>query len=181
MAHTYSHLYRIPTSGLRFFTVYGPWGRPDMALFLFTRAILEGKPIKVFNNGQMARSFTYIDDIVEGIVRLIDKPAQPDPQWSADAPDPASSPAPYRLYNIGSSDSVPLMEFIAEIEKNLGITAQKEFLPLQPGDVVKTAADTRSLEEAVGYHPRTTVAEGVARFVEWYREYYRDSGLGIRD
>ena len=181
MAHTYSHLYRIPTSGLRFFTVYGPWGRPDMALFLFTRAILEGKPIKVFNNGRMARSFTYIDDIVEGVVRLIDKPAQPDPKWSAADPDPASSPAPYRLYNIGSSDSVPLMEFIAEIERNLGITAQKEFLPLQPGDVVKTAADTRSLEEAVGYHPRTTVAEGVARFVTWYREYYRDSGFGIRD
>ncbi len=173
MAHTYSHLYNIPTSGLRFFTVYGPWGRPDMALFLFTKAILAGQSIKVFNNGQMARSFTYIDDIVEGILRLVDKPAEPNSAWKSDDPDPASSPAPYRLYNIGSSHSVNLMSFIEEIEKNLGLVAKKEFLPIQPGDVVKTAADTKSLEEAVGYRPRTSVAEGVARFVDWYKSYYK--------
>jgi UDP-glucuronate 4-epimerase len=174
MAHTYSHLYGIPTSGLRFFTVYGPWGRPDMAYFSFTKDILAGRPIQVFNEGRMARSFTYIDDIVEGIVRLIDKPAAPNPDWDPARPDPASSPAPYRLYNIGSGDSVPLMDFITEIEKNLGITAQKEFLPMQAGDVVKTAADTVSLEEAVGYRPTIAVNTGVNRFIEWYRAYYGD-------
>jgi len=173
MAHTYSYLFGIPSSGLRFFTVYGPWGRPDMALFLFTKAILEGKPIKVFNNGQMARSFTYIDDIVEGVVRLFYKPAVANADWNAFEPDPSSSPAPYRLYNIGSSHSVNLMSFIEEIEKNLGIVAKKEFLPMQPGDVVKTAADTKSLEDAVGYRPTTSVATGVARFIEWYKAYYK--------
>ena len=173
MAHTYSHLYNIPSSGLRFFTVYGPWGRPDMAYFSFTRDILQGRPIKVFNDGQMARSFTYIDDIVEGVVRLIDHPAEPDDAWTGHKPEPGSSPAPYRIYNIGSSHSVHLMSFIEEIEKNLGRVAKKEFLPMQPGDVVKTAADTASLEAAVGYRPRTSVAQGIKEFIKWYREYYK--------
>ncbi len=171
MAHTYSHLYNIPTTGLRFFTVYGPWGRPDMALFLFTEAILKGEPIKVFNNGNMQRDFTYIDDIVEGIIRVTDKTAAPDPDWDAKSPNPGTSSAPYRLYNIGNSNPVPLMEFIGAIEKAIGKEAEKEFLPMQPGDVAATYADIDALEAAVDYHPGTPVQEGIDKFVAWYLEY----------
>lgn len=171
MAHTYSHLYNIPTTGLRFFTVYGPWGRPDMALFLFTEAILKGEPIKVFNNGNMQRDFTYIDDIVEGIVRVTDKPATADTNWDAQSPNPGTSSAPYRLYNIGNNNPVPLMEFIEAIEKAIGKVAEKEFLPIQPGDVAATYADIDALVEAVDYHPSTPVQEGINKFVAWYMEY----------
>ena len=173
MAHAYSHLYRLPATGLRFFTVYGPWGRPDMALFLFTRAMLEGKPIDVFNNGEMTRDFTYIDDIVEGVIRVLDRPAEPDPQFDANAPDPAASNAPYRIYNIGNNQPVNLMRYIEALEHALGQPAQKNFLPLQPGDVPATYAATRELDAAVGFKPATPVADGVARFVDWYRGYYR--------
>ncbi|MCJ2053865.1 NAD-dependent epimerase [Methylobacterium sp. J-070] len=171
-AHSYSHLYRIPCSGLRFFTVYGPWGRPDMALFLFTRAILAGEPIKVFANGQMMRDFTYIDDVVEGIVRLADKPAQVNPAWDSTAPDPGTSNAPYRVYNIGNHQSVQLLHLIEVLETCLGRKALKEFLPAQPGDVPATYADVEDLATAVGYAPSTPIEVGVERFVRWYRDYY---------
>ena len=172
MAHTYSHLFGLPTTGLRFFTVYGPWGRPDMALFLFTRAILAGESIKIFNHGRMQRDFTYIDDIAEGVVRVAEQPAQPSPAFDAAKPDPATSWAPYRLYNIGNHTPVNLMDYIEAIEASLGKKAVKEFLPMQPGDVEATNADVSELQLAVGFAPRTTVAEGVRRFVEWYRSYY---------
>jgi UDP-glucuronate 4-epimerase len=172
MAHAYAHLYRLPVTGLRFFTVYGPWGRPDMALFTFTRKILAGEPIDVFNNGQHARDFTYIDDIVEGVVRTADKVAQPDPDWRSDDPDPAQSSAPYRIYNIGNNNAVDLMPFIACLEKALGREAEKNFLPLQPGDVPKTFADIDDLITDVGFKPSTPIEDGIARFVEWYRSYY---------
>ena len=173
MAHTYSHVYGLPTTGLRFFTVYGPWGRPDMALFVFTRAILAGEPIAVFNNGRMRRDFTYIDDIVEGVVRVLDSVARPNPDWSGQAPDPGSSAAPYRLYNIGNNQPVELLDFIAVLEECLGRPAKKDFLPLQAGDVPETCADVDDLVQAVGFRPTTPLREGIARFVEWYRAYYR--------
>ena len=171
MAHTYSHLYNLPTTGLRFFTVYGPWGRPDMALFLFTKAILAGEPIKVFNNGKMQRDFTYIDDIVEGIIRVTDKPATPNPDWDASSPDPGTSSAPYRLYNIGNNSPVSLMDFIGAIEKALGKTAEKEFLPMQPGDVAATYADIDALIDSIDYHPQTRVQDGINNFIAWYLEH----------
>ncbi|WP_439101048.1 NAD-dependent epimerase [Congregibacter sp.] len=176
MAHTYSHLYGLRTTGLRFFTVYGPWGRPDMALFLFTKAILSGEPIKVFNQGQMRRDFTYIDDIVEGITRLLGKPAEANSQWDSAQPDPGSSCAPYRLFNIGNNQPVPLMDFIAAIESALGKEAQKEFLPLQAGDVPATYADIEALSDYVGYRPGTDISAGIQNFVDWYRDYYRQPG-----
>ncbi len=172
MAHTYSHLYGVPTTGLRFFTVYGPWGRPDMALFKFTKAILEGEPIPVFNYGKHRRDFTYIDDIVEGVVRTLDRTAQPNPEWAGDAPDSATSTAPYRLYNIGNNQPVELMHYIETLESCLGMKAEKHLLPLQPGDVPDTYADVSDLVRDTGYKPATRVEHGVARFVEWYREYY---------
>jgi len=172
MAHTYAHLYGLPTTGLRFFTVYGPWGRPDMALFKFTKNILEGKAIEVFNNGNMIRDFTYVDDIVEGVVRVMDRPAEPDPAWNSAAPDPARSRAPYRIYNIGNNKPVQLMRYIEVLERALGKKAQIEMLPMQPGDVPATTADVSALESDIGYRPKTTVEEGVPRFVEWYRRYY---------
>ncbi|HNQ75450.1 MAG TPA: NAD-dependent epimerase [Pseudothauera hydrothermalis] len=173
MAHTYSHLYGLPTTGLRFFTVYGPWGRPDMALFLFTRAILEGRPIDVFNHGRMRRDFTYIDDIVEGVLRTLDRVAEADPGFDADRPDPGRSNAPYRVFNIGNHQPVELMAFIEAIEEALGCKAEKNFLPLQDGDVPATYADTTELNAWTGFAPATPVAEGVRRFVAWYRAYYR--------
>ena len=172
MAHSYAHLYGIPSTGLRFFTVYGPWGRPDMALFLFTRAILAGEPIKVFNHGHHSRSFTYIDDIVEGVVRALDHPPGPDPHWDSANPDPATSNAPYRLFNIGSSANTPLLRYIEVLEQSLGRKATLEMLPLQAGDVPDTFADCADLETELGYRPKVMVEEGVANFVEWYREYY---------
>jgi UDP-glucuronate 4-epimerase len=175
MAHSYAHLYGLPTTGLRFFTVYGPWGRPDMAPTLFTQAILAGEPIKLFNHGRHRRDFTYIDDIVEGVLRALDKPATPDPDWSGAKPNPATSSAPWRLYNIGSNKPVELGLFIETLEKALGRKAQKELLPLQPGDVPDTCADVQSLVEEIGYQPETTLEEGIARFVAWYREYYHAS------
>jgi len=173
MAHTYSNLFDLPTTGLRFFTVYGPWGRPDMALFLFTRAILEGKPIDVFNHGKMRRDFTYIDDIVEGIIRVLDNTAAANPAWSGKKPDPGSSKAPWRVYNIGNSSPVELMDYIGAIEKALGMEAKKNFMPLQDGDVPATYANVDDLVCDVGYKPDTPVEEGVARFVAWYRMYYQ--------
>ena len=173
MAHTYSHLYGLPTTGLRFFTVYGPWGRPDMALFKFTKQILAGEPIDVFNYGNHRRDFTYIDDIVEGVIRVLDKPAQPNPDWSGDHPDPGTSQAPFRLYNIGNNAPVELMTYIAALEKALGKEAQKNLLPLQPGDVPDTYANVDDLVADMGYKPATAVADGVARFVDWYRDFYR--------
>ena len=173
MAHAYSHLYRLPTTGLRFFTVYGPWGRPDMALFLFTRKILAGEPIDVFNYGQHRRDFTYIDDIVEGVIRTLDQVAMPNPAWSGAAPDAASSLAPYRLYNIGSHRPVELLRYIEVLEQRLGRTAIKNLLPMQAGDVPDTFADVEALIADVGYQPTTPIEEGVARFVAWYRDYYR--------
>ncbi|MFV1973025.1 MAG: NAD-dependent epimerase [Thiohalobacterales bacterium] len=172
MAHTYSHLYRIPTTGLRFFTVYGPWGRPDMAYFSFTKKILAGEPIDVFNNGNHQRDFTYIDDIVEGVIRVLDRVPEPNPDWSGDAPDSATSTAPYRLYNIGNNEPVELMHYIKVLENCLGKKAEKNMLPMQPGDVQATYADVDELVRDTGYQPATTVAEGMARFVDWYREYY---------
>jgi UDP-glucuronate 4-epimerase len=172
MAHTYAHLYGLPVSGLRFFTVYGPWGRPDMALFKFTAGMLAGDPIQVYNNGNMIRDFTYVDDIVEGIVRVIDHPAQPDPTWNGDDPNPATSYAPYRVFNIGNNRPVQLMRYIEVIEQNLGVKATLEMMPMQAGDVPATTADVSALERAVGYTPSTPVEVGVARFVEWYRDYY---------
>ena len=171
MAHSYAHLYGIPCTGLRFFTVYGPWGRPDMALFLFTKAILAGEPIKVFNHGHHKRSFTYIDDIVEGVVRTLDKVPGPDPDWRSDAPDPASSNAPYRLYNIGNERPVELLRYIEVLEQCLGRKARMEMLPLQAGDVPDTEADVSGLIEAVGYRPKVSVEEGVRQFIDWYLTY----------
>jgi UDP-glucuronate 4-epimerase len=172
MAHTYSHLYGLCCTGLRFFTVYGPWGRPDMALFLFTKAITEGKPIKVFNHGKMQRDFTYIDDIIEGVVRVMARLPEPNPAWRGDAPDPGTSYAPYKIYNIGNNNPVQLLEFIEEIENALGRKANKEFVDLQPGDVVATYADVDDLIQAVGFKPETPLATGIRRFIEWYQEYY---------
>jgi len=172
MAHTYSHLYGLPATGLRFFTVYGPWGRPDMALFLFTKAMLAGEPIQVFNNGRMVRDFTYIDDIIESLVRLLDKPAAPNPSFDAANPDPAISWAPHRVFNIGNSKPTPLMEYIKAVETALGVTAIKDLLPMQPGDVPATAADTTALESWVDFKPNTPVQQGVESFVAWYRQFY---------
>lgn len=173
MAHTYSHLYGLPTTGLRFFTVYGPWGRPDMALFLFTKAILEDRPIDVFNHGDMIRDFTYIDDIVEGVIRVLDRRAEPDPAFDPKAPDPATSNRPYRVFNIGNNRPVTLMEYIEALELALGRRAKMNLLPMQPGDVPATAANTDELDAWVGFRPATPVTEGVARFVAWYRDFYR--------
>lgn len=173
MAHTYSHLYQLPTTGLRFFTVYGPWGRPDMSPFIFIRSILQNQTLKVFNYGNHRRDFTYIDDIVEGVVRTLDATATNDSTWSGLSPNPSSSKAPWRIYNIGNSEPVPLMDFIAAFEKALGRQAQKELLPLQPGDVPDTYADTQELSRAIGYEPSITIDEGVQRFVEWYLDFYR--------
>ncbi|MBI3772225.1 MAG: NAD-dependent epimerase [Gammaproteobacteria bacterium] len=173
MAHTYSHLYRLPTTGLRFFTVYGPWGRPDMALFLFTKAILEGKPIDVFNYGKCQRDFTYIDDIVEGVVRTLDKIPEPNPDWNGDHPDPSTSLAPYRIYNIGNNQPVELLRFIEIIEECLGMKAQKNLMPLQPGDVPATYANVDDLIRDVGFKPATPIEAGISNFVKWYREYYK--------
>jgi UDP-glucuronate 4-epimerase len=172
MAHSYSHLYRLPTTGLRFFTVYGPWGRPDMALFLFTKNILAGKPIDVFNYGNHRRDFTYVGDIVHGVVRSMDHVAEPDPDWNSDDPDPATSSAPYRIYNIGNNEPVELMKYIEVLEQCLGREAEKNMLPMQPGDVPDTYADSQVLVDAVGYKPSTSVEEGIARFVDWYVDYY---------
>jgi UDP-glucuronate 4-epimerase len=172
MAHTYSHLYQIPTTGLRFFTVYGPWGRPDMALFKFTKGIIEGTPIDVYNRGLMRRDFTYIDDIVEGVIRVLDKTPEPNSNWSGDNPDPSSSIAPYKLYNIGNNNPVELMHYIETLEKALGKTAKKNLLPMQPGDVPATYADVADLEADVGFKPQTSVEEGIERFVQWYKNYY---------
>ena len=172
MAHAYSHMFRLPTTALRFFTVYGPWGRPDMALSQFTKNILEGKPIKVFNHGKHTRDFTYIDDIAEGVLRTSDRIAEPDAAWRSDAPDPATSNAPFRIFNIGNNSPVTLQTYIEAIEQTLGRKAERELLPLQKGDVPDTYADVSELEAAVSYRPATPVATGVARFVQWYREYY---------
>ena len=172
MAHTYSHLYGLPTTGLRFFTVYGPWDRPDMALQKFTRAILAGETIKVFNYGKHRRDFTYIDDIVEGVIRVLDKPAEPNPDWSGDDPDPGSSKAPWRVYNIGNNSPVELETYISTLEKALGVEAKKEYLPLQPGDVPDTYADVSDLVRDFDYQPDTPLEQGIGRFVAWYREYY---------
>ena len=173
MAHTYSHLYRLPTTGLRFFTVYGPWGRPDMSLFMFTQSILEGKPIDVFNFGNHRRDFTYIDDIVEGVIRVIDKPAEANPDWSSDTPDPGTSQAPYRIYNIGNNNPVHLLTFIETLEKCLGKKAIKNLLPLQPGDVPDTYADVSDLVNDLGYKPATLLENGIANFVQWYKDFYK--------
>ena len=173
MAHTYSHLYRIPTTGLRFFTVYGPWGRPDMALFLFTKAILAGEPISLFNHGRMLRDFTYISDIVEGVVRVLDQPATANKDWDSGAPDAATSSAPYRLYNIGNNSPVELGRLVAVLEEALGMKASKRLMDMQPGDVPATYADVDALAEDVGFRPSTPIEDGVARFVEWYRQFYK--------
>ena len=173
MAHSYSHLYNIPTTGLRFFTVYGPWGRPDMALFLFTKAIINGEPIKVFNDGKMQRDFTYVEDIVQGIVKVLDKPALPKPEWKGDHPDPASSYAPYRVYNIGNNKPAELIEFIEAIEKELGKKGIKEFLPMQAGDVPATHADITNLMTDTGYSPQFSVQQGIKHFITWYKDYFK--------
>ena len=173
MAHTYASLYGLPCTGLRFFTVYGPWGRPDMALFLFTKAILEGQPIDVYNQGRMKRDFTYIDDIIEGVCRVMERIPAPDPRWRADCPDPASSFAPYRIYNIGNNRPVELLHFIDILEKNLRMKAGKNFLPMQPGDVPETYADVDELAADVGFRPKTPIEEGIKNFVTWYRDYYK--------
>jgi len=173
MAHTYSHLFDLPTTGLRFFTVYGPWGRPDMALFLFTKAILEGRPIDVFNHGQMRRDFTYVDDIVEGVIRVMDRVAAPNPDYVADTPDPGTSNGPFRVFNIGNHSPVPLLEYISTIEDALGLKAQKNMLPLQDGDVPATFADVDALRDWVGFTPATDIRTGIGHFVTWYRDYYR--------
>ena len=173
MAHSYAHLYGLPCTGLRFFTVYGPWGRPDMALFKFTKGILAGEPIPVFNRGEMVRDFTYVDDIAEGIVRTLDRPAAPNPAWDSNAPDPATSRAPYRIFNIGNNQPVKLMRYIEVLEQCLGRKANLDLMPMQPGDVPATFADVSDLESAVGFRPATSVDEGVARFVAWYKDYYK--------
>lgn len=172
MAHTYSELYRLPTTGLRFFTVYGPWGRPDMALFKFTKAILDGDPIDVYNFGNHKRDFTYVDDIVEGVVRVMDKASEPDPNYDPNKPDPGTSTAPWRVYNIGNNSPVDLMDYIRAIENNLGVEAKKNMLPLQPGDVPDTYADVTDLVREFSYKPNTSIEVGVKNFVEWYRQYY---------
>ncbi|MFN2343148.1 MAG: NAD-dependent epimerase [Desulfonatronovibrio sp.] len=177
MAHTYAHLYGLPCTGLRFFTVYGPWGRPDMALFLFTKAILEDKPMNVFNNGKMQRDFTYIDDIVEGVIRVIDRVPQGNPDWDGKKPDPCTSKAPYKLYNIGNNNPVQLMDFINTLEKVLDKKAKINFMPLQPGDVPSTYADVEDLVQDLGYKPETTVQEGITRFVEWYMDFFKGQGI----
>jgi UDP-glucuronate 4-epimerase len=173
MAHSYAHLYRVPTTGLRFFTVYGPWGRPDMAMWLFTEAILAGRPIKLFNHGNMRRDFTYVDDVVEAVVRLVDRPAAPDPAWSGERPDPATSTAPYRIYNIGNNKPVELLRVVAELEACLGVKAKRELMPIQPGDVPETYADVDDLMRDVGFRPATPVETGIRNFVDWYRQYTR--------
>ncbi len=173
MAHSYSYLYNLPTTGLRFFTVYGPWGRPDMALFLFTKAILEEKPIKVFNNGKMKRDFTYIDDIIEGVVQVMKLTPEPNKSWRSDKPDPGTSPAPYKIYNIGNNNTVQLLDFIKAIEEALGKEAKKEFLPLQPGDVPETYANVDDLIRDTGFKPNTDVKDGIKKFISWYLEYYQ--------
>jgi len=173
MAHAYAHLYRFPVTGLRFFTVYGPWGRPDMAPFIFTRKILAGEPIDVFNQGHHRRDFTYIDDVVEAVVRTLDWPAKPDPRWSSDEPDAASSTAPYRLYNLGNHTPIALLDFTAAIEQAIGMPAKKNMLPMQPGDVPATYADVTELKAAIGFEPKTPLDEGIKRFVAWYRQFYR--------
>ena len=173
MAHTYSHLYRLPTTGLRFFTVYGPWGRPDMSMFLFTKAILEGRPIDIFNEGRMKRDFTYIDDIIEGVVRVSDRIAAPNPAWTSAHPDPGTSQAPYRIYNIGNNNPVELLHFIEVIENCLGKKAERRLLPMQPGDVPATYADVNDLMTDVGFKPATPIEQGVRHFVDWYRSYYK--------
>jgi len=173
MAHSYAHLYKLPCTGLRFFTVYGPWGRPDMALFKFTKGIIAGEPIPVFNEGKMIRDFTYIDDIVEGVIRVIDQTAAPNPAWSGDDPDPATSYAPFKVYNIGNNNPVQLMRYIEVLEKCLGKKAILDLMPMQAGDVPATSANTDALEAAVGFRPDTTVETGIARFVEWYKSYYK--------
>jgi UDP-glucuronate 4-epimerase len=172
MAHSYSHLYGLRTTGLRFFTVYGPWGRPDMAYFKFTEAILAGRPIDVYNHGRMRRDFTYVDDIAEGVLRVSDRLAEPDPDWSGRAPDPATSYAPFRVYNIGNNESVELLRFIEVLEEVLGVKAELNMLPMQAGDVPATAADIESLANATGFRPHTSIEDGLSRFVEWYREFY---------
>ena len=172
MAHVYAHLYGLPCTGLRFFTVYGPWGRPDMALFLFTRAILEGRPIPVYNHGKMRRDFTYIDDVVEGVIRVAERIPEPNPEWCSDRPDPGTSSAPYRIYNIGNHDPVELIKFIEILENKIGRKAQLELLPIQPGDVPATYADVDDLTRDTGFQPQTLIEEGIGRFVDWYREYY---------
>jgi UDP-glucuronate 4-epimerase len=180
MAHCYSHLFGLPTTGLRFFTVYGPWGRPDMALFIFTRKILAGEPIDVFNHGRHRRDFTYVDDIVEGVMRVLDRPARPDASWDPMSPDPASSRAPYRLYNIGNNSWVQLERYIQVIEEQLGKTVERNLLPLQPGDVPDTYADVDDLVRDIGYRPTTTVEEGVRRFLDWYLDFYgAGDGAGV--
>ena len=173
MAHSYSHLFNLPTTGLRFFTVYGPWGRPDMAMWIFTAAISAGKPIKLFNNGNMRRDFTYIDDVVQAVVRLIDRPAQGNPDWSADAPDPSRSSAPWRIYNIGNNSPVELLDVVSLLEQAIGKKAIRELMPMQPGDVPATFADVDDLMRDVGFKPSTPIAEGIARFIAWYKEYHR--------
>ena len=173
MAHTYSHLYDLPTTGLRFFTVYGPWGRPDMALFKFTKAILANEAIHVFNYGKHRRDFTYIDDIVEGVIRVLDRPSPPNPEWNGESPDSATSKAPWRIYNIGNNNPIDLMDYIETLEKAIGKTAEKEFLPLQPGDIPETYGDISDLVEQFHYKPLTTVKEGVTKFVNWYKKYYK--------
>jgi UDP-glucuronate 4-epimerase len=173
MAHTYSYLFGIPTTGLRFFTVYGPWGRPDMALFIFTRNILEGKPVQIFNHGDMLRDFTFIDDIVEGVFRVLDKGEQATANWKGSSPDPASSTAPYRIYNIGNANPVKLLAFVDAIETKIGIKATREYLPMQPGDVPMTFSDVTSLQEDFGYRPGTPVDKGIEAFIDWYMDYYQ--------
>jgi UDP-glucuronate 4-epimerase len=173
MAHCYSHLFRLPTTGLRFFTVYGPWGRPDMALFLFTKAILAGEPISIFNHGHMQRDFTYVDDVVEAVVALTNVIPQPNSNWNGVSPDPGTSLAPYRIYNIGNSNPVELLHLVEVLETALGRKAVKRFLPLQPGDVPATYADVDDLKAAVGFSPRTSIEVGIERFVRWYRDFYR--------
>ena len=173
MAHAYSHLHRIPATGLRFFTVYGPWGRPDMAIFLFAKAIVEGVPIKLFNHGNMSRDFTYVDDVSEAIVRLMDRPPQANPQWSGEKPDPATSSAPWRIYNIGNNNPEELLHVVALLEKEFGRTAVTQMLPMQPGDVQTTFADIDSLVRDIGYRPATTIEDGIARFAKWYRDYHQ--------
>ncbi len=174
LAHTYSHLYNLPVTGLRFFTVYGPWGRPDMALFLFTRAILRGQPINVFNFGKMQRDFTYIDDIIEGVERVMRKPPRPNPQWTGEKSDPGTSRGPYKIYNIGNNQPVELLRFIEVLEGQLGRKAEKTMLPLQPGDVPATWADVEDLVRDVGFKPSTPIEVGIERFVRWYRAYYKE-------
>ncbi len=173
MAHTYSHLFNLPTTGLRFFTVYGPWGRPDMALFLFTKAIIDGKPINIFNNGEMSRDFTYVDDIVEGVIRVNDNPPKGNPQWNGKNPDPGTAKAPYTVYNIGNNSPVKLMDFISIIEKSLGTEAKKNFMPMQAGDVAATYADVEDLINNLGYKPSTSLEHGVGEFIKWYKNFYK--------